>query len=274
MGLEDMTGTMRRVLGAFVMTLAVLPFVAYQGVAQAADSTVTVDIGAGANGDKVGTATFTLSATTLTIDTTLDAGVTLDEDAKACVDDAPFTSRIPPGQCQFSSATGDFSIALADVSPALTGNMVCAQVHYTVTDGSEGGEGGQTAYAGHQPSDTAFYGNVCLEIPTTTTTTPPPNTSTPPTSSSPPTSSTPPPSSSTPPASVLPTEATTTAAEETDVAVEGTKSGGSGELAETGAGLPLGTALAIALGLLLAGAALMFVPRHLAVERGTHRRRH
>ena len=113
-----MTGTMRRVLGAFVMTLAVLPFVAYQGVAQAADSTVTVDIGAGANGDKVGTATFTLSATTLTIDTTLDAGVTLDEDAKACVDDAPFTSRIPPGQCQISSSDGDFSIALADVSRA------------------------------------------------------------------------------------------------------------------------------------------------------------
>jgi hypothetical protein len=76
------------------------------------------------------------------------------------------------------------------------------------------------------------------------------------------------------PVSVLPTQTTASEAEETDVAVEGTKSGGGGELAETGAGLPLGTALAVSLGLLLAGAALMFVPRHLAVARGTHRRRH
>ena len=262
-----MTGTLRRrVVGVFVMALAVLPFVAYQGVAQAADSTVTVDIGAGANGDKVGTATFTLSSTTLTIDTTLDAGVTLDEDAKACVDDAPFTSRIPPGQCQFSSATGDFSISLADVDPALTGNQVCVQVHYTVSDGSEGGESGQTAYAGHQPSDTAFYGNVCLQVPTTTTTTPPP-----PATTTPPTSSTPPPSSSTPPASVsvLPTEATTSSGsgEETDVAVEGTKSGNSGQLAQTGGSLPIGLTVGISLALLLAGAALIALPRRFAVER-------
>jgi hypothetical protein len=75
-------------------------------------------------------------------------------------------------------------------------------------------------------------------------------------------------------ASVLPSQATSSEAAETDVAVEGTKSGGSGALAETGAGMPLGAALAIGLGLLLGGAALILVPRHLAVERGTHRRRH
>ena len=69
--------------------------------------------------------------------------------------------------------------------------------------------------------------------------------------------------------SVLPSKATSSEAEETDVAVEGTKTGG--ELAATGAGMPIGMALAVSLGLLLAGAALLFVPRRLEVER---KRRH
>jgi len=85
------------------------------------------------------------------------------------------------------------------------------------------------------------------------------------------TSSAPVTTTSSAPVSVLPTQATSEA-EETDVAVEGTKTGG--ELAATGAGMSLGMAIAISLGLLLAGAALMFAPRHLAVERGSHRRRH
>jgi hypothetical protein len=72
------------------------------------------------------------------------------------------------------------------------------------------------------------------------------------------------------PVSVLPTQATSSEAEETEVAVEGTKTGG--ELADTGAGLPFSKALAIGLALLLAGAALMFVPRYVAVQRGSHRR--
>jgi hypothetical protein len=79
-------------------------------------------------------------------------------------------------------------------------------------------------------------------------------------------------SSSSAAASVLPSKATSSAAEETDVAVEGTKSGG--ELAATGGSLPLGTALAISLGLLLAGAGLMVLPRRFALARGAHRRRH
>lgn len=78
-------------------------------------------------------------------------------------------------------------------------------------------------------------------------------------------------------ASVLPTkvEASESAAEETEVAVavEGTKTGG-GQLAATGSGLSVGMALAVSLGLLLGGAALLAVPGRLAVERGRHRRRH
>lgn len=268
MGLEDMTGTMRRVLGVLTMTMAVLPFVAYQGVAQAADPTVTVDIGAGENATKVGTTTFTLSTTTLTIDTVLLTGVTLAEPAKACIDDAPFSSRIAPGQCQFTGdLNGDFSIALATVLPALTGTQVCAQVHYTVNDSRAGGGSGQTAYAGHQNTGPNFFGNVCLERPTT----PPPGdggggggTTSAPVSS-------PATASSSAPASV---EGTSEAAE-TDVAVEGTKSGGSGgELAATGGGMSLGTSLALGFGLLLAGAAMITLPRHLVPARGAHRRRH
>ncbi|HEX6935683.1 MAG TPA: hypothetical protein VF227_04105 [Actinomycetes bacterium] len=57
------------------------------------------------------------------------------------------------------------------------------------------------------------------------------------------------------------------------VAVEGTKTGG-GQLAATGSGLSVGMALAVSLGLLLGGAALLAVPGRLAVERGRHRRRH
>ena len=56
------------------------------------------------------------------------------------------------------------------------------------------------------------------------------------------------------------------------MAVEGTKTGG--ELAETGGSLPLGPTFAVALGLLLGGAALMVLPRRFAVVRGAHRRRH
>jgi hypothetical protein len=125
----------------------------------------------------------------------------------------------------------------------------------------------------------------CTGGPSTPETTPPTTTSSAPvtttssapvtTTSSAPvttTSSAPVTTTSSAPVSVLPTQATSSEAEETDVAVEGTKAGG--ELAATGSGMSLGMALAISLGLLLAGAALMFVPRRLAVQRGSHRRRH
>lgn len=156
-----------RAAGAVLISIALLPWVG-AGAATAADATVTVDIGAGSTAQKVGTATFTLSSTTLTIDSTIDAGVTLTE-SHACVDDAPFTERIPPGRCQFKQTTppvtGDYVIALAGVLPTLTGTTVCAQVHYVVDTNGESEGGGETAFAGHQGSDEAFFGNVCLERP-------------------------------------------------------------------------------------------------------------
>ena len=60
---------------------------------------------------------------------------------------------------------------------------------------------------------------------------------------------------------------------EASTAVQGTKSG-SDALAATGFGLPLGMTLALSFGLLLGGAALLFVPGRLALETGRHRRRH
>lgn len=278
-----------RLLGAAMMTLAIAPWVGSTGAAQAADSvSTTVDIGAGETATKVGTATFTLTATKLTIESSYEAGVTLSE-SHACIDDEPFSERIPPGQCQFSNTTGDYDIALDTVDPPLTGTTVCAQVHYVVSGGAAGGEGSQTAYAGHEDDKEGFFGNVCLTlVPTTVTTTATEttSTSTSTTSSAPATTTTSAPATTTTTAvaaattttseaSVLPTKigSSDSAAEETAVAVEGTKTGGEA-LAATGAGMPLGLALALSLGLLLGGATLLMVPGRLAVERGRHRRRH
>jgi hypothetical protein len=72
---------------------------------------------------------------------------------------------------------------------------------------------------------------------------------------------------STPAASVLPTKASAT------TEVKGTKNQKPPAiLPKTGAGLSLGMALAISLGLLLGGAALMFFPRGLTAEKGKRRR--
>ncbi|HEU4911713.1 MAG TPA: hypothetical protein VFV76_07445 [Actinomycetes bacterium] len=63
---------------------------------------------------------------------------------------------------------------------------------------------------------------------------------------------------------------------EATVSVRGVKTGGGGDvLADTGfGGLPLGMALAVSLGLLLGGATLLLVPGRVTVERSKHRRRH
>jgi hypothetical protein len=72
--------------------------------------------------------------------------------------------------------------------------------------------------------------------------------------------------------SVLPTKVGVTDEEtEAAVAVEGTMTG-SDALAATGSSLPLGVTLALSLGLLLGGAALLLVPGRLAIEVGRHRR--
>lgn len=72
--------------------------------------------------------------------------------------------------------------------------------------------------------------------------------------------------------SVLPVKIEATDEEtEASVAVEGTKTG-SDALAATGFSLPLGMTLALSLGLLLGGAALLLVPGRLAIETGRHRR--
>ena len=91
------------------------------------------------------------------------------------------------------------------------------------------------------------------------------------------TPSSPPPSSkpATTPASTPASVAPTSASASPETSVEGTKNAKPpAVLARTGSGMPLGMALAISLGLLLGGAALMFVPRGLTAQKGAHRRRH
>jgi hypothetical protein len=253
MGLEDMTGTMRRVLGAFVMTLAALPFVG-GSTATAANPSEDCPDGttAVAKYEWKGSgyvAEFGGDVVTVTGDTT----------------SGTFTSTVPISAV-FVKGAQDGKTDFYD-PPVLSG---------TFTSSGLTNPGGTPAIS---------HVTFCTGGPSTPETTPPTTTSSAPvtttssapvtTTSSAPvttTSSAPVTTTSSAPASVLPTQATSSEAEETDVAVEGTKTGG--ELAATGSGLSLGMALATSLGLLLAGAALMFVPRHVAVQRGSHRRRH
>ena len=121
-------------------------------------------------------------------------------------------------------------------------------------------EGGQVPAISHVTFCTGPTSTPSTTPPTTPSTTPP--------------TTTPATTTTTAAASVLPTKAqNTTEAEETEVAVEGTKAGSDTDvLAATGSGLSLGLALAISFGLLLGGAALLFVPRRLALDKGQHRR--
>lgn len=125
--------------------------------------------------------------------------------------------------------------------PAALGALPWNDLHAPL-NGSEG------------PAGISHWYVCATDTPPTTATTPPP-----------------PPTTSSAPASVLPTKASTTPEDETSV--EGTKAGRAPNvLPRTGSGMSLGTGLAISFGLLLGGAALLFVPRRLALEKGQHRR--
>ena len=122
---------------------------------------------------------------------------------------------------------------------------------------------GPSGYPGDGEStggeDIMQLSHICTGTPTTSppVTTPPPGTTTPP------------PGTTSAPA-VAPS--TTKAAPKPSTSVEGVKNAKPpAVLPKTGSGMSLGTALAISLGLLLAGAALMSLPRRVAVER---KRRH
>lgn len=187
-----MRRTTRRALGAVGATLGLaFGFVGVLATSASAhvdantdpfgSGSTKVDIGAGNNGTDIGDAWFHRAddgdgTETLSIHFHLPDGWS---ESQLCLDDAAFTDRVPPGQCQFSQGAGDdegdFEIDLENVEEIddsetlidFTGQQVCAQLHFAdTTIPGDGGGGGQTAYAGHQDTGPSFYGNVCLSAPT------------------------------------------------------------------------------------------------------------
>lgn len=125
------------------------------GTGPVAASSLAVTIGAGSGGAAVGTATFTRTpapgGSRLDVDVDVPPGLT---ETSLCVDDSPFTTRVPPGSCPWKRAYSPavshhrFEVVLA------TAAEVWAQVHVVTADG-------ETAFAGHRPGK-PFYGNVRL----------------------------------------------------------------------------------------------------------------
>lgn len=128
--------------------------------ASADQSPVTSPIQAGNDHQTVGTATFTRAADdtgheTLTVDISVGGGIAEDH---LCISDTAFTSRVSPGQCQYSheglnGATTDQYVI--DLGTTYFGKTLYVQLHIATSDG-------QTAYAGWQ-AGTPFYGNVAID---------------------------------------------------------------------------------------------------------------
>lgn len=163
-----------------VLGLVANPASAHDGTADPFGSGSTkVDIGAGDNGDDVGDAWLKRSdiagTDTLQVHFDVPGGFT---ETHLCLDDAPFTERIAPGQCQYAdgvdATTGGYEIDLTTVSEIdddtesidFSASQVCVQLHFagTTIPGPDGSSG-NTAFAGHVDAQQGFYGNVCLPVP-------------------------------------------------------------------------------------------------------------
>lgn len=121
-------------------------------------TTVNAAIKSGAEGTKVGDATFTRTRSahgqTLTIRLSVPGGIS---QSHVCISDHAFTSRIPPGQCPYSQGeTGSAATYTIDLG-SRTGT-VYVQAHVITK--------GETAYAGwERGSGGPFYGNVAVADP-------------------------------------------------------------------------------------------------------------
>jgi uncharacterized repeat protein (TIGR01451 family) len=130
------------------------------------------DIRAGSKGDDIGDAFFLREGASLSIRMFLDAPNTFIE-SHVCLSAAPFTHRIPPGQCQFQAtgaAAGSYDIALPpssfplDLAPFDDPlGAFCAQVHvkYSSPGLALTRLGGGSAFAGWE-SGSPFFGSICF----------------------------------------------------------------------------------------------------------------
>ena len=154
------------VMSGIVLVVLTLSAATLGGSAFADDPTVNVTIGQGTNGDPVGTGTLTRSllgdgTETIDISLVLTAPGASFGQVHVCVSDSPFTSRIPPGQCEFGfeNLSGTTFDELINIGTSHVGEDVCLQIHSLVV--YEGERETQTAYADWKDGD-PFYGSVCI----------------------------------------------------------------------------------------------------------------
>ena len=127
---------------------------------------VTSPIKAGSDAVTVGQATFTRTNssstnTTVQVHGSVPGGII---ESHLCYGTAPFTKRVPPGQCQLSQGNTGTSVDYSvPVSGGDAGRTLYFQFH--VVTGSD------TAYAGWQ-SGSPFYGNVAVAAPAGSTSVP------------------------------------------------------------------------------------------------------
>lgn len=141
--------------GAMLIVASVVT-IAFGSAAQA-DGPTTVDatIGQGSNGVTIGDASivrtlFFEGNETLTVDLEVPGGDV--GEVHVCVGTSPFTSRIPPGRCQynFTGLSGPAFHAVIDLGTSYVGQMLYLQIHLDLGD--------ETAYACWR-AGSPFYGN-------------------------------------------------------------------------------------------------------------------
>jgi len=162
---------MKRLATILALVLAAASFGAIvlgTTAATASDPSVNTTIGQGNNGDNIGDATLTRSllsngTETIHIELTLTTPGAEFGQVHVCVSDTDFTSRIPPGQCEFGfeNLSGTTFNETVNIGDSFVGKEVCLQIQADVLYQQDGQTVQQTAFVNwHDGSP--FYGNICL----------------------------------------------------------------------------------------------------------------
>lgn len=157
------TNRARRWLGA--LAVAALAVTATAAPAVAATG---FDIREGNTGVDIGDAMVTRTLQgdgTETIQVDLDVTGSGEQlsDVHVCVDDAPFTSRISPGLCDFGfePLSGTTFSETVNIGPGYVGQPVCLQIHMQVVSDTDETMT-NTAYVNWQEGQ-PFFGSLCLD---------------------------------------------------------------------------------------------------------------
>ena len=165
------------VAAALLLLIAAVPVSAVQTFPDPFGDGIHSDIRVGSNGEDIGDAFFLRDGAVLSIRMFLaftDQGQPRSfSETHVCLSGEAFTTRIPPGQCQFQAQGAAASSYDITLPPSFfpIGNepfddplgAFCAQVHvkYVQPELSLTRDGGGSAFAGWQ-SGRPFYGNICF----------------------------------------------------------------------------------------------------------------